>query len=75
VTAPNTLNKRTGPGTGYPTAGTVPTGGLAWIDCQGPGTEVGTTSVWDRLGDGRWVSDYFVATPGKPGYSPPIPRC
>lgn len=75
VTAPTTLNKRTGPGAGYPTAGVVPTGGLAWIVCQGPGSKVGTTSVWDRLGDGRWVSDYFVATPGKPGYSPPVPRC
>jgi uncharacterized protein YraI len=75
VTAPTTLNKRTGPGTGFPTAGTVPTGGLAWVDCQGPGTRVGSTSVWDRLGDGRWVSDYFVATPGRPGYSPPVPRC
>lgn len=75
VTSADSLNKRTGPGSGFATAGVIPTGGLAWVVCQGPGSKVGSTPVWDRLGDGRWVSDFFVATPGRPGYSPPIPRC
>jgi uncharacterized protein YraI len=75
VTAAGGLNKRTGPGTSYPSAGTLPNGGLAWIVCQKAGSTVGTTSVWDKLDDARWVTDYYVATPSKTTYSKPIPRC
>ena len=75
VTAAGGLNKRTGPGTSYPAAGTLPNGGLAWVVCQKAGSTVGTTSVWDKLDDARWVTDYYVATPSKTTYSKPIPRC
>jgi uncharacterized protein YraI len=69
------LNKRSGPGTSYSVVGTLPNGALAWIVCQRAGTKVGTTSVWDKLDDGSWVSDYYVATPSNTTYSKPIPRC
>jgi uncharacterized protein YraI len=74
VTIP-TLNRRTGPGPNYAITGTLRGGALGWVTCQRPGSTVGTTSVWDRLDDGTHVSDYYLATPGKATYSPPLPRC
>jgi uncharacterized protein YraI len=74
VTIP-TLNKRTGPGSSYAISGTLPGGALGWVTCQRSGSRVGTTSVWDRLDDGKYVSDFYLATPSKTTYSPPLPRC
>ncbi|WP_198167657.1 GDSL-type esterase/lipase family protein [Microbispora sp. ATCC PTA-5024] len=36
-----------------------------------------TSRTWDRIGDNRWVYDWFVSTPpqGADGYSPGIPHC
>jgi len=50
------------------------------IVCQALGPKLvtsygGSSSVWDRLLDGGWVSDYFVNTPGRGGLSAPIPAC
>jgi archaellum component FlaF (FlaF/FlaG flagellin family) len=70
-----TLNKRTGPGSSYPIAGTLSSGALAWIYCQRAGSTVGSTSVWDRLLDRSYVTDAYVATPSSTSYSAPIPRC
>ncbi|MGB8649903.1 MAG: glycoside hydrolase domain-containing protein [Mycobacteriales bacterium] len=75
VTAPDGLSERTGPGAGYPAVGTLPGGALAWVVCQRAGSRVGTTSVWDRLDDGRWVSDHYVATRSATSFSAPVPRC
>jgi hypothetical protein len=36
---------------------------------------VGTTSVWDRLDDGYYVTDYYLATPSKTSFSKAIARC
>ena len=69
------LNERTGPGASYPVAGTLPGGSLAWLTCQQAGTAVGSTRIWDKLTDGRWVTDYYVATPSNTTYSKPAPRC
>jgi uncharacterized protein YraI len=74
VTIP-TLNKRTGPGPRYAISGTLPGGALGWVTCQRSGSKVATTSVWDRLDDGRYVSDFYLPTPSKTTYSPPLPRC
>jgi hypothetical protein len=74
VTA-STLNERTGPGSSYSSPRTLSSGALAWVYCQRSGSAVGTTSVWDRLDDSYYVSDYYVATPSKTTYSSPIPRC
>jgi len=74
VTA-STLTERNGPGTSYSASRTLYSGGLAWVYCQRSGTKVGTTSVWDRLEDTHYASDYYIATPSKTTYSSPIPRC
>jgi uncharacterized protein YraI len=74
VTIP-TLNKRIGPGPSYAITGTLRSGALGWVTCQRSGSTVGTTSVWDKLDDGKYVSDFYLATPSKTSYSPPIPRC
>jgi uncharacterized protein YraI len=71
----STLNERTGPGSSFSVARTLSSGALAWIYCQRSGSAVNTTSVWDRLQDTYYVSDYYVATPSKTSYSAPIPRC
>jgi uncharacterized protein YraI len=70
-----TLNQRTGPGPNYARSGSLPSGALAWVTCQHSGPTVATSSVWDKLDDGAYVSDYYVSTPSKTSYSPPIPRC
>ncbi|WP_406001284.1 glycoside hydrolase domain-containing protein [Streptomyces sp. NBC_00829] len=75
TTAPVGLTERTGPGTSYAAAGTSPNGSLAWVYCQRSGSAVGTTKVWDRMDNGRYVSDYYVSTPSKRTYSGPAPRC
>ncbi|MFJ5779119.1 glycoside hydrolase domain-containing protein [Streptomyces sp. NPDC093094] len=75
VTAAGGLTERSGPGNGYTAVGTLPGGALAWVTCQRPGGRVGTTSVWNRLDDGRYVTDHYVATPGSTSYSKPLPRC
>lgn len=74
TTAPS-LNRRAGPGSTYALRGTLPAGSLAWVSCQSRGSWVATTPVWDRLSDGTWVSDYYVASPSKTTYSSPIRRC
>ena len=72
----NGLSRRNGPGTSYATyPGLLPAGSLAWITCQLPGTKVGTTSVWNRLSDGSYVTDYYVATASNTTYTAPIRRC
>ncbi|GMU43030.1 MAG: peptidoglycan DD-metalloendopeptidase family protein [Xanthomonadales bacterium] len=70
------LNVRSGPGTGYSVVGTVADGATVTIQCQMPGTTVtgpyGTSSIWDRIGSGRYISDAYVRT-GSDGYV--APRC
>lgn len=75
VTATGRLSERTGPGTSYAVRGSLPAGALAWVTCQRAGSKVGTTSVWDKLTNGRWVTDYYVSSLNKRGYSRPVPRC
>ncbi|WP_166350161.1 glycoside hydrolase domain-containing protein [Phytoactinopolyspora limicola] len=76
VTANVALNARTGPGSSYPTKGNpLPRGSLAYVMCQAPGNKVGTTSVWNKLRDGRWVSDYYVSSRSNTSWSTPVPRC
>lgn len=76
VTSADGLTARTGPGTSYPAAGAaLPPGALAWVACQRSGSTVGTTRVWDRLVDGRWVSDYYVSNRSNTTFSTGPPRC
>lgn len=69
------LHQRTGPSTSHKVKGSIPFGGLAYIVCQDRGQKVGKTRVWDKLTNGTWISDHYVKTPGRPGYTRPIARC
>ncbi|GAB4086662.1 hypothetical protein GCM10028784_32920 [Myceligenerans cantabricum] len=72
----DSLNARTGPGTSYPTTGgRLHRGALAHVVCQRSGSRVGTTSVWNKLRDGRWVTDHYVANRSSTTWSTPVPRC
>ncbi|HEX6198140.1 MAG TPA: glycoside hydrolase domain-containing protein [Jiangellaceae bacterium] len=76
VTASISLNARTGPGVSYPIKGNpLPRGSLAYVMCQKSGSKVGTTTVWNKIRDGRWVSDYYVSNRSNTTWSPPVPRC
>ncbi|MDT0440556.1 MULTISPECIES: SH3 domain-containing protein [Streptomyces] len=65
------LNVRSGPGTGYGVVRTLAPGSRVPIYCQTPGTSVsgpyGTSSIWDNIGSGEYVSDAYVLT-GSDGY-------
>jgi uncharacterized protein YraI len=74
-TAPGGLSVRSGPGTSYRITSTMTVGSLAWVTCQHAGSKVGSTSVWDKMTNGRWASDYYVATPSQKTFSAPMPRC
>lgn len=69
------LNRRSGPSTAYSIVGKLDKGSMAWVTCQRAGSKVGTTSVWDRLTDGTWVTDYYVANASNTTFSSPIRRC
>jgi hypothetical protein len=75
VTA-SVLNARTGPGVSNPVTGSaLPRGALAHVVCQATGSPVESSNVWNKLDDGRWVSDYYVANRSNTGFSSPVPRC
>ncbi|WFF01094.1 peptidoglycan DD-metalloendopeptidase family protein [Micromonospora sp. WMMD964] len=77
-TSGTALTVRSGPGTGYASVGTVADGTRVTIACQTSGTTVtgtyGTSSIWDRIGSGRYIADAYVYT-GYDGYIPGVPRC
>jgi hypothetical protein len=77
-TAGSPLTVRSGPGTSYASVGTVADGARVTIQCQTTGTTVtgtyGTSSIWDRIGSGRFISDAYVYT-GYDGFIPGVPRC
>jgi uncharacterized protein YraI len=65
------LNVRRGPGTSYSVVRVLPEDARVPIYCQRPGTSVsgpyGTSSIWDNVGNGEYVSDAYVQT-GSDGY-------
>jgi LasA protease len=60
------INKRSGPGTGYAVVGSVADGTTVKISCSRNGTthsgRWGATALWNKLTDNTWVSDAFVYT-------------
>ncbi|MFB9429965.1 peptidoglycan DD-metalloendopeptidase family protein [Streptoalloteichus tenebrarius] len=72
-----TVNLRSGPGTSYDVVGTVRDGDVVQIVCTARGDELtgpwgNRNNVWDRLTNGRWISDAFVDT----GTNEPVaPAC
>ena len=75
VTSRAGLNARTGPSTSHAIARTHGPGSTMPVVCQAAGSAVAGTSVWDKLADGTYVTDAYVSTPSKTGYSAPLPRC
>ena len=65
-TAGSPLTVRSGPSTGSSAVGTVADGATVTISCQIRGESVtgtyGTTTLWDRIGTGRYISDAYVYT-------------
>jgi Domain of unknown function (DUF1906) len=75
VTSGRPAAARSGPGRSYPAVKTYPAGAGVTVVCQAPGSSVGSTSVWDKLTDGSYVTDARVDTPSGTGYSAPVTRC
>jgi len=76
TTASPNLNVRSGPSTADSTVGSP----LAYhtqitISCQTTGASVDGSAIWDEIGSGRYVSDYWVNTPDFGTYSPGLPVC
>ncbi|MFU8850775.1 peptidase M23 [Micromonospora sp. SL1-18] len=61
-----TVNRRSGPGTGYGVVGSVADGATVTVACSANGTthsgRWGTTSLWNKLTDGTWASDAYMWT-------------
>jgi uncharacterized protein YraI len=70
-TAGSPLTVRASPGTGYDAWSSVADGTTVTILCQTPGSSVtgtyGTSTIWDMLTNGGFVSDAYVNT-GSDGY-------
>jgi uncharacterized protein YraI len=75
ITSSADLNGRSGPSTAASLVRTYPPGSTVPVVCQTTGVRVGTTSVWNKLADGNYVSDFYVSTPSTSTYSAPLPRC
>ncbi|MCU1454603.1 MAG: hypothetical protein JWN46_2749 [Acidimicrobiales bacterium] len=76
VVAPGgSLNERSAPSTSATYEGTLPNGATINIVCQTSGSSLNGSSIWDRLTNGYYVSDYYTSTPNFATWSPPIPHC
>jgi uncharacterized protein YraI len=69
------VRARSGPGPSYPLVKLYQNGAGLAVVCQAPGPVTGTTNVWDKLNNGSYVTDLYVSTPSKTGFSAPIARC
>ncbi len=74
------LMLRSGPGySDYAALGVLPEGAEVDIVCQAAGETVSngyaSSSIWDRLTSGDWVTDFYLSTPNIGTWSPPIPQC
>ncbi|XVV06516.1 peptidoglycan DD-metalloendopeptidase family protein [Actinosynnema sp. CA-248983] len=62
----SSVNLRSGPGLSHDIVGTVANGTVVSIACTARGGTVqgvwGPTDLWNRLQDGKWISDGFVDT-------------
>lgn len=75
VTGTAPLSARSGPSASDPVVMTHAPASSLEVVCQTHGQPTGQTSVWDKLGDGTYVTDRFVSTPSRTSFSPPLPRC
>ncbi|MGH8083249.1 MAG: N-acetylmuramoyl-L-alanine amidase [Lysobacter sp.] len=65
-TSGSPLNVRSGPGTSYSVVDTLADGASVSIQCQTNGSSVtgtyGTSSLWNRIGSGRFIPDAYTYT-------------
>jgi flagellar protein FlgJ len=63
-TARQWVNVRSGPSTTAPSVGSLSAGQAVRVECQDVGSNVtgpgGATTLWDRLGNGRYVSHTYI---------------
>lgn len=69
------LNERSAPSTGAAVIGSLPYHSTIYVACQTSGSLVGQSTVWDRLANGSYISDYWTNTPGQNTWTTSIPRC
>jgi surface antigen len=75
TTASPTLNVRSGPSTDDSIVGSLAYHTSITIACQTTGATVDGSAIWDEIGSGRFVSDYWVNTPNFGTYSPGLAVC
>src|SRR5262245_20635295 len=73
VTGTARLSARNAPSSSAGVVRTYAPGATVKVVCQTSGTKVVSTSVWDKLSDGSYVTDRYVSTPSATGYSAPVP--
>ena len=69
------LNVRSGPGRAFASLRRLREGDTVNLACQTMGSNVRGSTVWDRLRDGGYVSDFYVNTPFLGSYTPGIDVC
>lgn len=69
------LRARTAPNTSSGIVRTLPEGAAIDITCQTQGENVRGSTIWDKLSDGSYISDFYTTTPVYAAYSPGIPVC
>lgn len=69
------LRVRSGPGVGYERVGWLAEDTPIDIACQGTGSSVGGSTIWDQLSAGGWVSDYYVYGTPYARFDERLPRC
>jgi surface antigen len=69
------LNERAAPTTSATLVGSLPYHSTIYIVCQTSGSLVGASTVWDKITNGSYISDYWTNTPGQNTWTPSIPRC
>jgi surface antigen/uncharacterized protein YraI len=75
TTASPSLNVRSGPSTADSAVGSLAYHTSITISCQTTGATVDGSAIWDQIGSGRYVSDYWVNTPNFGTYSPGLAVC
>ena len=75
IEARPSLRVRSGPGAGYSQVGSLAYGTYIDIACQDYGSNVGGSTVWDKLTSGGWVTDYYVHGTPYARFDSRLPRC
>jgi archaellum component FlaF (FlaF/FlaG flagellin family) len=75
TTASPSLSERQSPSTSAPIVGSLSYQSSVYIICQAEGSVVAGSAIWDQLGNGAYVSDYWVSTPVFDNWTPGIPQC